>query len=204
MRTILYLGLKPPKVAPDEHLIHYPIIKIVPRPLDDPAIANALNALPSCSHLIFTSQVTVQILKDYLTNELRCKKILAVGKATAAALTDIGFPATKVAEEETAEGIIALLEKESFAHCFWAHSSRARKTIKNYLENKAWPLTECDLYDTKVNTDLKAVPLEVVDEIYFTSPSTVDAFIEVYGRLPLDKRFKTIGPVTENYLAASK
>jgi uroporphyrinogen-III synthase len=42
--------------------------------------------------------------------------------------------------------------------------------------------------------------LSKIDRIVFTSPSTIDNFIRLYGSLPEGKVFDTRGPVTEHYL----
>ena len=58
----------------------------------------------------------------------------------------------------------------------------------------------CPIYDTRT-VQPKVVPdLTKVDEIVFTSPSTVKAFLDVFSEIPQDKKLTTIGPVTEQAL----
>ena len=46
----------------------------------------------------------------------------------------------------------------------------------------------------------KKVDLSEIDRIIFTSPSTIDNFVKLYGYLPTDKELKTRGVVTEKHL----
>jgi uroporphyrinogen-III synthase len=39
--------------------------------------------------------------------------------------------------------------------------------------------------------------LAAFDEIVFTSPSTIEAFLAIFGALPRDKILTPVGPVTE-------
>src|SRR5271168_4113695 len=69
MRTILYLGTDPEcflHASPPCKLIHYPVIAIVPRSIDDPAIQKAYHALGRYTHLIFTSKNAVRVFFDHL------------------------------------------------------------------------------------------------------------------------------------------
>ena len=44
------------------------------------------------------------------------------------------------------------------------------------------------------------VDLSQVDTIVFSSPSTIDNFIRLYGKLPTDKQLLTLGRITERHL----
>ena len=79
-------------------------------------------------------------------------------------------------------------------------SSRSRPVIAQFFQEKEIRYQACDLYDT-VTQALKPKPdLKLVDEIVFTSPSTVSAFLEIFGKLPKDKKLTAIGPVTQEML----
>ena len=56
------------------------------------------------------------------------------------------------------------------------------------------------LYDTISQVIQPKPNLDHVDEIVFTSPSTVKAFIEIFGVLPRGKKCLAIGPITEQAL----
>ena len=204
MKTTLYLGTNPTHFPREGHLIHYPVIKIVPRALVD--LQDAYANLGTYTHLIFTSKNTVQVFFAHL-KELgqpfpREKQVIAIGDVTAFHLEQQGVRVHHVAQEETQEGLIAYLQEQDLeaAHLFLPRSSRARAVLTQFLQENKVRHTICDLYDTHAQR-LDPVPdLSLVHEIVFTSPSTVEAFKAIYGRLPRDKKLIAIGPVTEKAL----
>lgn len=207
-KRILYLGLDPTHYSSKDEVIHWPIIQVVPRPLSEPAIHQALCHFEHYSHIIVTSKTTVAILQDYLS-QLKIgvqawaqKVILAVGQVTAKHLQACGITPTIVAQEETAEGIIYELQQLSLeqAHVFWPHSARARLLIKEFLKTQGIRHTTCPLYDTIPQVPQTMPNLEGFDAIIFTSPSTVEAFLQIFGAFPSQVELVAIGPVTARFL----
>lgn len=209
-KRILYLGLDPSYYIGDGEIVHFPIIKIFPRPLSDPIISQALQSFDHYSHVIVTSKSAVAILSDYLLQlgmnlEIWKSKItLAVGKVTAKHLQKNGIIPFKIAREETAEGMIHELQQMSLinAHVFWPHSAQSRPLIHHFLIGERIQHTICALYDTQVQVPQNLPHLETFDEIIFTSPSTVDAFLNIFRMFPNRPLLTPIGPVTANYLNA--
>lgn len=209
MSRILYLGLDPKRFKSSAKVTHYPIIKIVARPFDSLEISAAFAQFSKYTHVIFTSRSAVHILFEMCKAQrvfLDTQFLIAVGKATAAALEDRGLLPHRIAQEESAEGIVLELEKLdlSQAHIFLPRSGLARPLIRQYLEKEQIVYTDCVIYDTQTNR-LEPLPLlEDFDEIVFTSPSTVVAFLSIFGKLPDDKKLTAIGPVTEKQLEKSR
>ena len=213
MKTALYLGTDPTffvaSGAWEGHVIHYPIIKIVPRSAEDPQIKQAYDSLSSYTHLLFTSKNGVRLFFDHLTvlhktrEEIRAHKVIAVGRVTARSLqAQLSHKVIEVAEQEQQEGIIALLEAEdlSQAHLLLPGSSLARPLLSNYLEKRGARTTVCALYDTVSERPEQAFDFASVDALIFTSPSTVQAFGELFGALPAGKELLAVGPITEEAL----
>ena len=190
-KKILYLGLDPSRYP--EVVTHYPIIRTVPRPFDEKTEADFNRS----THLLFTSRTAVRMLQEQNLS-FENKVLIAVGKATAELLERVDF----VAQDERAEGIVELLVQLDLrdAHLFWPHSALSRPVIRNFLETEGIHFTDCILYDTFPNRELPLASLEEYDEIVFTSPSTVNAFLDLFGSLPKDKTLTTIGSVTEDRL----
>jgi uroporphyrinogen-III synthase len=214
MKRVLYLGLDPSHHSdPSEacEIVHWPIIRIVPIPLSENQVNVALRNFEQYTHLIFTSKSAVPILKDYLHamgknwHSGQPKVTLAVGKVTAAHLTACGLTPTKVALNETAEGIVELLEELVLegAHVFWPHSNQARNVIPAYLQTRGVAFCACPLYFPEYQALSPLPQLDSFQEIVFTSPSTVKAFLQVFGGLPENMTLKAIGPVTQAYLNAA-
>lgn len=203
--TTLYLGTNPAFYECDGNLLHYPVIKIVAKdPLSD-EIQKAFSHLQDFTHLIFTSKNAVRIFFTHL-KELKMDKalleqktLIAIGPVTAIHLEREGFTPKIIAEEETQEGVIAELKKEdlSGSFVFLPRSSISRPILLQYLQENGIRHEACDLYDT-VTQKVGALPeLTEIDEIVFTSPSTVKGFMEIFGKIPRDKKLIALGPVTE-------
>lgn len=216
MKTVLYLGTDPTQWIAQGHfqgnLIHFPVIEVTARCIADPELKAAYDDLNDYTHLIFTSKNAVKIFFQHLIEipfskeKLVGKTIIAIGRVTAAHLTAQGVLPNHVAEQETQEGVIALLNKLDIedAYVFFPRSSLSRPVLSQYFKEREIRFQACDLYDTTTQKRGSAPNLEVVDEIVFTSPSTVKAFMEIFGKLPGGKKLLAIGPVTEEALMSFK
>jgi len=202
----LYLGLNPSNYLTTDLLTHVPLIKIVPVPLS--AVAESFKIFAHYTHILITSQSTIPLLLLYLKSldlkiyEGQEKIFLAVGKTTAKALKEVGIFVDSIPPEETSEGLISLFQQLDLqnAHLFWPHSALSRPVIRTYLLEKNIKFTECFLYTTETNYPAQLPKLTEFDEIIFTSPSTVDAFLQIFGSLPISKILTPIGKITAHYL----
>lgn len=185
---VLYLGLNPKPGT-----FHYPVI----RTEYCGNLGPALLLWPQFTHIIFTSQTAVHYWPGPWD-----KQMIAIGYATAAALEKKGLDPL-IAPEATQEGVITLIE-ELKGYFFLPRSRLARSVLTDFMTEKKIPFFVLDLYDT-VFQKLEPVPkLDDFDEIVFTSPSTVDGFLRIYGKLPTDKKLTAIGPITEQALFSSQ
>lgn len=209
MKRTLYLGTDPTEFenrgGAQGHLIHYPVIKIVPRTRQDPQIRRAFEALDAYTHLIFTSKNAVNVFFSLLEKSvetLKQKTVIAVGQVTAAHLHMQGLAPQFVAQLETQEGIIALLEQMDLeeAYMFLPRSSLSRPVLTQYFAQREISFEACDLYDTVSQVLTPTPDLHEIDEIVFTSPSTVKGFMEIFGALPSGKKCLAIGPITQKAL----
>jgi uroporphyrinogen-III synthase len=199
MKTTLYLGTDPAQFECEGHLIHYPVIKIVPRPLEE--LKHAYGQLEEFTHLIFTSKNAVKVFFGHLTSTdvLRPKTLIAIGKVTAAYLSMKNFPPHHIAQDETQEGVVQLLKELPLenSYIFLPRSSLSRPLLVQFFEESGIRYLACDLYETVTQILSPKPDLDLVDEIVFTSPSTVRAFLEIFGALPKHKKLIAIGPITE-------
>lgn len=207
MKKALYFGLEVPSEL-RESVVHCPLIEVVPRNVDDSDLRDAFAQFEVYTHLLFTSKSAIAIFCRYaplLAIDLKAikrKKIIAVGTKTASQLHRYQLHADQVAKEETQEGVINLLQEcdLSNAHLFWPHSARSRPLLETWMKDQKLAHTSCVFYDT-VNRRPDPLPhLNEFDELVFTSPSTVDAFFEIFGELPPGKRVSCIGPITKKHL----
>jgi uroporphyrinogen-III synthase len=175
---------------------HYPVIRTVPiKALDEAAKA----AWAKATHVLFTSRSAVKHWS--LLASVEGKKGLTIGAATAALLEG----SAKIAPVATQEGVIELLKTIDLQNglLFWPRSAQARPVLAEYLTKANIPFYALDLYETKWQKPEPVPNLDDFDEIVFTSPTTVNAFLKIFGPLPKDKILTAIGPVTEILITKS-
>ena len=201
-RRILYLGLNPEqykRTVPQAEVYHYPLIAITPRKGGD--IAACLAQFSSITHVIFTSKTAVDLFLP-LVDDLHKKRLISVGAVTTAHLHKQGLTVVHTAQSETAEGLVEVLAQENLqqAFCLWPHGALSRRLIADYFMVHDYRLAECILYDTTAHTPFPLSSFAHLDEIVFTSPSTVDSFLATFGSLPDHLQVTTQGPITRRYL----
>ncbi|MBF5059329.1 hydroxymethylbilane synthase [Candidatus Neptunochlamydia vexilliferae] len=197
---VLHVGLSAPKKG-----THLPLIEIVPRDFESFEIKKAFADMEEYTHLIFTSQKGVEVFFQCMGHyglKLGQKKIFAVGRKTAVALREKGLRDLEVAVEETQEGIIHLLALEDLgrAYVLLPQSALARPALAATLRIRRIRHQVCPLYDTRTRWPEVKPDLKNFDEVFFTSPSTVRAFQEVFGKVPKGMKVSAIGPITEQSL----
>ncbi len=203
-KRILYLGLDPQRWPAEGTLIHYPVIQT--QRLDSLEVQRALQLWPQFTHVIFTSRSAVRHWWEVKDNF--DKQAIAIGEGTAMELRLRGVEPL-VAPEAIQEGVISLLEAMTLRVCgqslrdsflFFPHSKRARSALLEYLTKRGISFFSLDLYDTIFQKPEPVPSLDTIQEIVFTSPSTVDGFLQIFGSLPKNIRLTAIGPITRNYL----
>lgn len=205
---ILYLGIDLPEHYQDKRTIHYPIIKILPKPFSDICIQYALKEFSKYTHLLFTSKNAVRLFFQYAQkhgiplDEIRKKTTLSVGQATAHMIRTLEGTVEVIAKNEHAEGLIEELKQIKFdeeSYLFWPHSSLSRPILTDFFKERHLKYLDCIFYETVPN-DLQPVPnINEIQEIVFTSPSTIEAFLKIFGEIPKNKTIHCIGPITEKH-----
>lgn len=206
--TSLYLGIRQPTGDITTKHLHYPLIKIIPRDFNTPDIREAFLRIPKATHLLFTSQNTVSLFFKALDHyglplsSFKGKYVIAIGKMTASCLQSYEIEADLVPTLETSEGIIQELNKLELrnSHFFWPHSALSRPALRDYFSANSHDYSEVVLYDTVPQNPGVHPSEKDFDQIIFTSPSTVDAYLKLFDNFPKGKLLKAIGPVTEKYL----
>lgn len=201
-KKCLYLGMELPKQPLDTIYTHYPVITTIPRDPQRPEIQEAFKEIPEYTHIIFTSKSGVRTFFNILssTNEtVNHVRTIAVGEKTAEEAMKHGLNNVLIAENETAEGVTELLETidSKNAYFFWPHSALSRNIITSFLKTKGIKYRDCALYDTITFQPKPPPKLEDFHAIFFTSPSTVKAFLAIYKQIPNDKEIKCIGSITK-------
>ena len=205
MRQVLYLGTDPSSFVREPDLLHYPVIRLIPKKLEDQHLIFCFASIKNFSHFCFTSKNAVELFFSFskqfdlpIENILR-EKCISIGPVTTKALEVRGIKPLWEASIHTQEGVIEEMNKLSWeeAYILYPRSSLARPLLASYLSQRSIAFEALDLYDT-VSQVLEPIPdLHNVKEIVFTSPSTVEGFFQIFEKIPADIKLSFQGPITE-------
>lgn len=193
---LLCIGLRPP-LKEKAGSLHIPFIRT--ELIICPQLQQFCRAYAEYTHMLFTSQTAVQcFFKQCGQTPQSLPTLYSVGKATSRLLQTLGYKVAYTAHEETAEGVVALLQETMpvTGHLFWPHSADARPVLEGYLAAAPFRSTTAVLYRT-ISLQPDPLPdLTAFDGVLFTSPSTVHAFFMCYKKVPLHLTCFAIGPIT--------
>lgn len=160
--------------------------------------------LSSYDHIILTSVNGVNIFFDYIIeNKIDLREIKAkfsvVGKATKKALNERGIQAFIMGREFVGEGLFKELEphlvkdEKVLLPC----SSESRSYLKDEIEKLGLTVDRIHTYNTVCGSVKNEKAFEEVDFILYTSPSTVNNMISLFGVHKLEEKYNiAIGPQT--------
>ncbi len=210
---ILYLGTNPTKYQSLGRIIHWPMIEISEFPLTKKMKMQILADLEESQMIIFTSRFGVKyfmmILKEqtYPIEKLNQFDCVAIGKDTAAALKDCGVVPALISAVETSAGLLTALVQQyplDGKKILFPRSSLPNPYLKEELLKRGAQVKEWTVYrNTKPERTGKVadLPLYGIDAVFFTSPSTVQNFIETLGEIPSNWRILSKGQHTSKALS---
>ena len=202
--NVLILGNHPQKYQRLGNIVHRRIIDCVP--IDDYSEADAvLKNIDTFDWLIFTSVNGAKYLFErlYATGKdaraLAGAKIAAIGKTTADRLTEFGISADMVPLNESSEGLLEEFGKLDMKNkkVLLPQSKIASKQLPDGLLNMQAVIEKMPVYKT-IDIDPGAIDFDCIDQILFTSGSTVRAFIKRYGCVPAGIKVYCLGQPTLN------
>jgi uroporphyrinogen-III synthase len=194
----LYLGTELPEEGRRCGWVHYPVIRLVRRMI----APHILEEMASFTHVLFTSRHAATFFIEETGPIPKEKITMAVGKSTAERLRTHGTVPHAIATDESQEGVVALFRTLDLddAYLLLPRSSGARGIIDNYLCEQGIRHQIAVLYDPEVVRDLPPLDLDEVEEIIFTSPSTVAAFMQLFSPFPVGKKTTCLGMITAEAL----
>lgn len=83
---------------------------------------------------------------------------------------------------------------------FYPHSSLSSEAIPLALQELGFSVDSVVAYNNELPKNPRRVNLNHFKRIVFTSPSTINNFIKLYGKLPENTEFITRGPITQEHL----
>lgn len=194
----LFVGLTPP----DADCIHTPLIEITPVD-DDAALQSAARDIDHYDYVLFTSRFAVKHFCPLLahpSSSILHPSVVSIGNSTTAALYKIGIKEVQQTDDDNSYGVIAWFKRQPRGRVLIPRSNLAMSIIPEGLQELGFKVDCVTAYINRMPAHPQKVCLDEVSRIVFTSPSTIDNFISLYGSLPEGKVFDTRGPVTEQYL----
>ncbi len=190
--------------------VYLPTIDIEPI-IPNSRLRSAIDRISSYDAIIFTSVNGASIFFAHLRGSGRDARalsgltIIAIGAATAAHLAIYGIQADLVPEKFTSEGVVSVLEAYGVAgrNFLIPRAEEARDVIIRYIRTNGGSCSVVPIYRATIPTPAGPVP-EDLDIVTFTSSSTANNFIMLYGKGILKNSvIASIGPVTTATLIKS-
>ena len=204
-RKVLVTGTSAEPYRRLGEVVHTPLIRIA-GPSDWGPLDAALDQLAGYSIVALTSRYAVTMLVQRLLargadgRRLAHARLAVVGAATAAALRAHGLAADLVAQPETGAGLLAALraaEPLAGVRVLLPRSQLADAALPEALGATGAEVTAVTAYRTLPVAAPVQVDLAACDAVLFTSPSTVQAFRQLYGTaLPAPLQLWCRGPRT--------
>ena len=185
--------------------IFFPVIEI--RPIENNvALERALSKLECYDWLVFTSVNAVEVVFRQL-QDLSLPHVAAIGPKTAEALQARGITPDFVPDEYVAEAILPGLGDLQGRWVLLPRAEIARKALPEAICEAGGLAHEIAVYKTlpaQPDPEGLAALQAGVDWITFTSPSTVQNFVEILHQQNMDPfqlesnpKIACIGPITE-------
>ncbi len=187
--------------------VYIPTIDIEPI-VPNKRLRTAIDKIATFDAIVFTSVNAVSIFFEHMRGSgkdarvLSGIKVIAIGSATTAQLSIYGVNADIVPEIYTSEGIVSVLKDLGVAdkRFLIPRAEQARDVIIKYISDNGGTCSVIPIYRAEIPTSV-ASPPDDVDVVTFTSSSTADNFIMLYGKKILkDRIIASIGPITTETL----
>jgi uroporphyrinogen III methyltransferase / synthase len=182
-----------------------PVIEMSPAP-DSTDLDSCIGRIGEYDWIVFTSVNAVEffIAKVADLRKIRAK-ICAVGPATAEALEQVRLGVDMVPEQHTADGVAAAFASEDVkgSRVLFPRAGGARDVVPASLQALGAIVDSPETYRNIFPAEAEARVRDYFaagrcpDWVTFTSPSTVNNFLEAADRKALERaRIATIGPAT--------
>jgi len=194
--------------GPDVRIINVPtiLIDIIP-PTNLEDLKTCLAKKPV---LVFQSKNAVAGFSRWMENDQDAEKsfsqIYSTGNQTAKAVQKFLLLPSKVPNPQNASGLLSELKKGEKQPILLVTGTLHRHDVLNGLTEDGWDITHVKVYNTlpAVNYDLRSrFSNSPNDIIFFSSPSTVEGFLESTDMADLGEvksKILSIGPTTTSWI----
>jgi uroporphyrinogen-III synthase len=184
-------------------VLGWPVLSIGPAGNDE-ALDQALSRLNQFDWLVFASQHAVAEVVRRVPVPPAYLNIAAVGARTAQALTAAGWAVAAVPEEQTAEGLVALLAAQLTPgmNVLFAAGSRSLPTLREGLTAAGAIVTQVEAYATLAGTlDIPTcqqwIAQRHIGAVTFTSPSAVEELDRALGTSAFNELLDSATAITQ-------
>ncbi len=202
-KNILYTGTNPEHYRKIGSIIPWPMIGIKPVTLTEGQTAQLKGDFNTADLIVLTSRFAVEhFFKTLKEATFINKKYAAIGAHTADCLLEYGIIPFVISKEETAQGLLKTLlgaMEVNGKNILFPRSSLPNPFLKDALIKQGAKVHEWAIYENvkPPKRDLPSIP---IDQVIFTSPSTVRNFLTDYVTIPNSWEILAKGPVTAQAL----
>lgn len=198
-KKILFTGI----TCRNSDYIHTPLIEIVDADVDG-ELQEAIEDLKDDDILLFTSRFAAIYWKRMLLkteHDWNNSRIVSIGKTTTTTLQAMGATGIEECRKDDSYGVIDHFRMTDNHHrVVFPRSDLALDIIPNGLREMGFKVKTIVAYRNIMPQNPVQVDLSTIRKIIFTSPSTIDNFIRIYGELPRDMEYETRGAITQAHL----
>jgi uroporphyrinogen III methyltransferase/synthase len=170
-----------------------------------------IKEIHSVDWIVFTSRYGVRYFfeaLDELHGDIRVLstvRLASTGKTTTSELSKYHVYPDMESETASAEGIIRYFEKTGLKNkqILLPRSDKGLKTFSEALEKLGNKVLDIPVYNNIINEEAKKTDLSQFQKIVFSSPSGIEAFVQLYGSLPLGIQLIAKGKTTEKKLRST-
>ncbi|MDD5458026.1 MAG: uroporphyrinogen-III C-methyltransferase [Phycisphaerae bacterium] len=200
--NILVLGNHPARYGYLGNIVYRRVIDCVP--IDDYSDADkVIEKIGRFDWIVFTSVNGAKYLMDRLfamnfdARALASAKIAAIGKTTAHRLKDFGLIADIVPSTESSAGLLEEFRKLDMTEkkVLLPQALVSSDQLPAGLIDMQAIVEQMPVYKT-VEIDPGDIDFDFIDQILFTSGSTVRAFVNRFGKVPENVKSYCLGPPT--------
>ncbi|MBP5134470.1 MAG: uroporphyrinogen-III C-methyltransferase, partial [Paludibacteraceae bacterium] len=189
VRRTLYTGLS----CPEPDYIHTPLIEIRPVEFELPD-TNGFD------YLLFTSRHAVRCWFQKGKAAVAAQ-VVSIGPATTEELKLFGVTDVFQTEKDDSYGVLDYFCRQpSGRKVLFPRSDLGLDIIPDGLCKMGFQVTVVTVYQNVLPQKVRRVNLQNIQRVVFTSPSTINNFVRIYGGLPKHIEYVTRGAVTKQYL----
>lgn len=212
-KPILFTGIRPEEGSENPDYTYTPLIKVA-EVGDKAEIRKSVEEIDEYDYLLFTSRFGVKYWFEEVSADAIKRineghvKVVSIGPTTTKALHEAGVTDVIQSQRHDSYGVVdtfkALMElahdKGHHPFVLIPRSNLAKQIIPEGLRRLGFRVRAITAYVNTMPDNPRKVVLRHYKKVVFSSPSTVDNFIKLYGSLPPYLKYEAIGVVTQAHL----